>query len=162
MGKLEAVKKFFTRGISTMSPRVLRAHRSQAIRSIGDESMVAIPALMGADKALGKKKVRKTLWNHVHKNLLDFDTAAGAVANDVTSHTTPFSKLFTHKEKLPWGKGMTKEVERTSLTAPLTKSRKLIAPLILAEGAHRALKGDSTKEASAFYQGIIKRAASKL
>lgn len=129
------VPKGFAAGISEKDKeKAYRGYRAQAMRT-GEDSLLAFLPKMLAEKALGKGKVSKALWKGVHEPALRADTAAG----HVLSKTPVLGGLFKVKEQIPWGKGLHKDVTRSSALGPLTKLRDVAEPIAIGVGLERGV-----------------------
>lgn len=129
------VPKAFAAGVNHKDKeKVLRGYRSQAIRR-GNDSLVAMLPTALAEKALGKRKVHKALWKHVSEPALRADTAVG----NVLAKTPGIGRAFKVKEQIPWGKGLHKEIERSSALGPLSKLRDVSEPILIGVGLERAI-----------------------
>lgn len=147
---------------------IFKGFRSQSIREAGGPlSILAWLPQMGLEKLLGKKRVRKAIWNYVSEPALRADIAAGRVASKMPLIG---KKLFLKREFIPTGKGMQREVERTSLLAPLEKVRGLAKPILIGVGLERGVNKlmkpkDMQKQASAdplADRGMREKIASKM
>jgi hypothetical protein len=85
-----------------------------------------------ARKLFGKGKVNRALRN-VNQAGLKADTLVGRAGHAVTKHLPKgFGKdLFVQKDLVPVGKGMHKEVRRTSVLAPANKAMGIAAPIVV-------------------------------
>jgi hypothetical protein len=133
--------EWFTKGIRGVSnpDKAYRAYRAQSMRS-GDESLLLWPARAIASKVLPKKhstKIKSLMWDALGAPALKVDTAVGNVLSK-----TPLvgKKLFRIKEDVPWGKGLKKEVERSSALAPLVKARDIAEPILVGVGLEKGIK----------------------
>lgn len=87
-------------------------------------------------KANRLRKVRGAAWKYMSRPALAADTAAGNVLGKI-----PGAKgVFTAKEKVPWAKGLHKEVERSSALAPVTKLRDTAEPIIVGIGLEKGVE----------------------
>jgi hypothetical protein len=129
------VPKRFASGISEKDKeKAYRGYRAQAMRS-GEDSLVGYFPKMLAEKLLGKKRVGKALWKGIHEPALRADTAIG----DVLAKMPGVGGLFKSKEQIPWGKGLHKDVTRSSALGPLTKLRDVAEPIALGVGLERGI-----------------------
>lgn len=144
--------------------KVWSGYRSQSMRAGGPDSLVMFLPNLIAGKMLGHGKVQKAMWKHVGAPALKADTAAG----QVLSKTPIVGKtLFTTKEKIPWGKGMFKEVERSSALAPLTKLRDVAEPIAVGYGLEKGMRTLSDlrknrKDHDSMNQELAEKAASAM
>lgn len=139
---LGALKHHFTRGLkSTFDKKTVQQFKRQGHKS-GPESIaqyVTSKAVSGMSGKRGKVGVRKAIWHATQKAPLDIDTALGNVAHDATKNTR-LKGLFTVKEQLPAGKGLIREVQRPSITAPLAKARDIATPVIVGYTVEKGLR----------------------
>jgi hypothetical protein len=170
--RLAKLKTHFTRGMKTLDRETQRGLRSKTMRNTGGvpDSLVMTPAVWAANKIKGKIPVQRSLWKNLHKPALNADIALGNVGHDITKHIPGLRSLFLQKEKIPvgmrrqknWmgkakGKGekMFKEVERPSVTAPLSKATALATPFIVGSAAEKHLKKRKEKrDAKDSSQGV--------
>jgi len=121
-------------------PQARKAIRGLREQAVGEKaipgSFVAMLPQWAAGKVLGKERVRGAAWKYVHGPSLATDLIVGRALEK-----TPLvgKKLFRTKEKIPWGKDLYKEVERSSALAPLMKVRDFAAPMALAYAAEKGL-----------------------
>jgi hypothetical protein len=159
VSKSNAVPAGFAEG--TKSPNAQRAwdaYREKAMTSGGGaDSLLLYPAQFAAEKMLGKERVRNRMWKAVGAPALRADTAVGRVLEK-----TPLvgKKLFRVKEMVPWGKGLHREVERSSALGPLTKARDIAAPIIVGAGLEKGVRAMTKKKDSEDGQHIREKAAS--
>jgi hypothetical protein len=172
------VPKAFKTGVSSTTPakldpaEVYRGFRSQSLREAGGPlSILGWGPQLLAEKMMGKKRVRKAIWKHVSEPALRADIAAGHVFSK-----TPLvgKKLFRKKEHIPVGKGLQREVERSSALAPFEKVRDLAEPVLIGVGLEKGVNKamghkDSEKNASALAssdllsdKGMREKIASKM
>ena len=126
-------------GVKTFSKRVHRGLRSETVRSGGMDSLAAWPLIEGAKKVFGPKKTYKAL-HKIHEKALNADMVAGRIPHKIMQKMPFGKKLFVQKDQVPYGKGHLKEVERTSLLAPLVKVRDVAAPIALGVESEKVLK----------------------
>ena len=145
--KDNAVPPGFTAGTSSPNAqRTWNAYREKAMTSGGGaDSLLLYPVQLAAEKALGKERVRNRMWKAVGAPALRADTAIGRVLEK-----TPLigKKLFRVKEQVPWGKGLHREVERSSALGPLTKARDIAAPIIVGAGLEKGVRAMTKKKDS--------------
>jgi hypothetical protein len=159
VSKDNAVPAGFAEG--TKSPHAQRtwdAYREKAMTSGGGaDSLLLYPAQFAAEKMLGKERVRNRMWKAVGAPALRADTAVGKVLEK-----TPLigKKLFRVKEMVPWGKGLHREVERSSALGPLTKARDIAAPIIVGAGLEKGVRAMTKKKDSEGDQHIREKVAS--
>lgn len=116
-----------------------KAYKSQSIKA-GDESLLLWPLKALATKAAPKKyrtQAESFMWNAIGAPALRADMAVGRILEK-----TPLigKKLFRVKEEVPWGKGLKKEVERSSALAPLAKARDIAEPILVGVGLEKGIK----------------------
>jgi hypothetical protein len=150
---LDAVPKWFQRGVHEKDKmRAWRAFRSQSIRG-GDESLLLWPVRSMAERFLGKrigtdvagktfnyrgpKKVRGAAWKYIGAPALRADMAAGRALEKIP---VVGKKLFRMKERVPVGKGLYQDMERSSALAPLVKATNIAEPIILGVGLEKGVK----------------------
>ncbi|MCJ7520615.1 MAG: hypothetical protein MUP21_00085 [Dehalococcoidia bacterium] len=145
--KDNAVPPGFAAGTSSPNAqRTWNAYREKAMHSGGGaDSLLLYPVQWAAEKALGKERVRNRMWKAVGAPALRADTAIGRVLEK-----TPLigKKLFRVKEQVPWGKGLHREVERSSALGPLTKARDIAAPIIVGAGLETGVRAMTKKKDS--------------
>lgn len=127
----------------------------------GSESLVAFLPSILAEKVLGKERVREAFWKYVNAPALKADSTVGHAIGKVPG----LKGLFTVKEKIPVGKDLWKQVERTSALAPIVKARDIAAPVIIGVGLEKGLgKITKPKEESkiAMDQNLREKVASTL
>lgn len=143
-GVASSVGKFFTRGMSTLPKELQKGLKIKATSGGVPDSLFLMPVTWGAKKIVGKHKVDKALWRKIHRPATSFDTAAGNVAKDTIGKIPGLKNLFVLKQRLPVkrkGERLLKEFERPSITAPLAKGQKIVAPFAIALGAEKMLEG---------------------
>lgn len=118
--------------------------RRQAMSS-GDGSLILWPIKSLAEKVIGgakgMAKVRGGTWKYVSEPSLRADSALGRQLEKL-----PGGKhVFRVKEKIPWGKGLEKEVVRSSALAPLIKVRDIAEPILIGVGLEKGIKVLSRK-----------------
>lgn len=154
--------EWFTKGVHGVSnpDKAYRAYRAQSMRS-GDESLLLWPAralasvaseVWDARKLIPPKrgtrgstalpknysaKIKSMMWNTMGAPALRVDTTVGNILSK-----TPLvgKKLFRIKEDVPWGKGLKKEIERSSALAPLVKARDIAEPILVGVGLEKGIK----------------------
>jgi hypothetical protein len=144
--------------VSRQAQRVWDGYREKAMTSGGGaDSLLLYPLQAGFEKAFGKGRVRDKMWKAVGAPALRADTAVGKVLEK-----TPFvgKKLFRVKEQVPWGKGLHRDVERSSALGPLTKARDIAAPIIVGVGLEKGIKAMSKKKNSEDDQHTREKVAS--
>ena len=102
----------------------------------GTDSLVMFLPEIVAEKAFGKERVRDAVWKGMHAPALRADTAVGHVLGKIPGT----KKLFTATEKVPWGKNLYKDIERSSALAPLNKIRDIGAPIIVGVGLEKGVR----------------------
>ena len=122
------------------------AYRGQAIRDGMVDSFVAWPFIAGAKKVMGNRKVMRHMWEKIQKPALNADTVLGAGADKVVRNLPGGKNLFKQKDLLPWGKGIKKEVTRTSLFAPAVKAKNIAAPIALGSAVDKAMNKRNKSE----------------
>lgn len=125
-------------GAKSLSKRVRRGYRSEMMRSGGPDSLVAWPFIEAAKKIVGPKKTYKAL-NKLHEGALSADMIAGSIPHKVMQKMPIGKRLFMQRDQVPYGKGLLKEVDRTSLLAPLVKARDVAAPIALGVASSKVL-----------------------
>lgn len=147
--------------------RAWAGYRHQAMQG-NDDSLLLWPFRAAAEKIIGGKKgirkVRGGAWKHLGSKALVADTHVGKhIQNKLTQaekliHKVPLvgkhldkipqvaKDLFTMKEDIPWGKGLKKEVYRSSALAPLAKARDLAEPILVGVGLEKGIKALSGKK----------------
>lgn len=129
------VPKGMAEGISEKNKeKAYAGYRAQAMRG-GEDSIVGFLPKMLAEKVLGKKRVNHALWKGLHEPALRADTAVG----NVLSKAPIVGRAFKVKESIPWGKGLHKDVTRSSALGPLTKLRDVAEPIAIGVGLERGI-----------------------
>lgn len=129
------VPKAFAAGVSEPDKvKAFKGYRAKAMRNGTDSFALFIPQLI-AEKALGKKKVRKAFWKYLDEPALRADTAAG----NLLAKTPVIGRAFKVKEQVPWGKGLHKDIERSSALGPLSKLRDISEPIAVGVGLERGI-----------------------
>jgi len=154
----------FSKGIhgAEDANRIWHAYRHQGIKG-GDESLLLWPF-----KALGSKiflkKAKRVLrnvgWNTFGAPALRADTYLGSKLEKIPGIG---KSLFRVKEDVPWGRGMKKEVVRSSALAPLAKARDVAEPILGGVGLEKGIKKLKTigqPEASSQDQQLREKVAS--
>lgn len=138
----QRIPKGFIKGLGKgVDPeRAWRGYRHQAM-SGNDESLLLWPLRSAAEKIIGGRKgirkVRGGAWKHVGSKILRADMALGRGLQKIPLIG---KKMFTVKEDVPWGKGLKKEVERSSALAPLAKTRDIAEPILVGVGLEKGIK----------------------
>lgn len=128
------------KGLKDMPKDLQSGYRSEAMRGGGPDSLATWVLSAAAKPFVGKKNVAKGLWG-ISRHATHADSVAGRVPHAIMSKMPFGKKLFVQKDIIPHGKkGNFKEVERTSLTAPLSKANAIAAPLITGIALERAAK----------------------
>lgn len=142
-GAVSKLKKFFTRGLSSVEPEIQRGLQLRARQSSVPDSLVLWPLVGGAKMVMGPKKVENLLWNRLHKPATSANIAMGNIGHDLTKRVPGMRSLFLEKYRVPVRRGrekLLKEVKIPSATAPLTKARDVIIPFAIGLGADKALR----------------------
>lgn len=105
--------------------------------------MVAWPFIEASKKIVGPKKTYKAL-NKLHEKALSADMIAGHLPHKIMQKMPIGKNLFIQRDTVPYGKGMLKEVDRTSLMAPLVKARDVAAPIALGVALDKVVKKNRT------------------
>lgn len=119
--------------------RAWRSYRAQSMRA-GDESLLMWPLRAAASKVLPKRYTAKSksfMWDYLGAPALRADMAIGKALEK-----TPVvgKRLFRVKDEVPWGKGLKREVERSSALAPLVKARDIAEPILVGVGLEKGIK----------------------
>ncbi|NDC22584.1 MAG: hypothetical protein EBZ49_00415 [Proteobacteria bacterium] len=115
----------------SMSKRLRAGYRKQTggVSGLGGMLMM-LPAELAA-KVVGKKARLARAVRRANTAALAADTALGKYPHKFMSKM-PFGKeLFVQKDMLPMGKGIHKEVKRTSVLAPASKLTSVASPVIV-------------------------------
>ncbi len=126
-------------GVKSLSKRVRRGYRSEMMRSGGIDSIAAWPFIAASKAIAGPKKTYKAI-NKLHEGALNVDMVAGSIPHKIMQKMPIGKKLFIQRDNVPYGKGLLKEVDRTSLLAPLVKARDVAAPIALGVALDKVLK----------------------
>lgn len=119
--------------------RVYRAMRHQSVVS-GDESLLLWPVRALATKVLPgkyKRKARKFMWDYVGKPALRIDTTLGRGLEKIP---VVGKHMFRVTEQVPWKKGHTRAIQRSSALAPLIKARDIAEPILVGVGLEKGIK----------------------
>lgn len=151
-GNSNFVPRWFQKGVHEKDKaKAWRAFRSQSFRG-GDESLLLWPVRSIAERLLGKrirtssgksfnyrgpKKVRGAAWKYIGSPALRADMAAGRALEKIPIIG---KKLFRMKERVPVGKGLYQDMERSSALAPLVKATNIAEPIILGVGLEKGVK----------------------
>ena len=120
-------------GLGSMEKRVRAGYRRSSGSAGGlGGSLFALPVEWVSKKMFGKGKVNRALRN-VNQAGLKADTLVGRAGHAVTKHLPKgFGKdLFVQKDLVPVGRGLHKEVRRTSALAPANKAMGIAAPIVV-------------------------------
>jgi hypothetical protein len=79
---------------------------------------------------------KKIWWKYYNKPLLTADMTLGKPF----AHLPGIRRLFVVKEQIPWGKGLTKEIERSSVLGPIAKLRDVGGPIVIGVGLEKGLE----------------------
>lgn len=141
--KQARVGKFLTRGIKSLPKELQEGLREKAREGGAPDSLFMLPFVWGAKALKGSDKVDDFLWKTMHRPATSFDTAAGNVAKDTLGRIPGGKNLFNLKQRLPItrkGERLYKEFDRPSLTAPLVKGQRILAPFALGLGAEKVIR----------------------
>jgi len=122
--------------------RAWKGYQQQSHNSGGIDSLLTYPLQYAAEKVVGKAKVSKAVWKHVHGPALRADMAAGEVLSKIP---LVGKTLFTQKDVVPISKTMHREVKRYSALAPLTKTVGVATPLIVAYQLDKGFRAVTNK-----------------
>lgn len=111
-----------------------RGYRSQAMRT-GDESIVGYLPKLLAGKVFGERRTHNFMWKNVHEPALRADTAVGGVL----AKAPLIGSAFKVKEQVPIGKGLHKDIVRSSALGPLYKLRDVAEPIAFSVGLERGI-----------------------
>lgn len=142
-GAVSKLRKFFTRGISTLEPEVRRGLELRARQTGVPDSLVMWPLVSGAKAIAGARPVENAMWKRLHRPATSANIAMGNVAHDLTKKVPGLKNLFLEKHRVPVRRGSEKllrEVNIPSATAPLTKARKLVLPFAIGLGADKMIR----------------------
>jgi hypothetical protein len=129
------IPKFVLKGLDTASKS--EAHRLLR-KGLGSSShsLVGDVVKWPIQKAFGKKKTQKALWQYLHRPVMYGDIAAGNLARKMPGG----KKMFTAREWVKSGPKTKKLVERASVAAPLGKLRPIAEPVIMGVGLDQIAK----------------------
>lgn len=135
----EAFLKGFLAGTKSLSKKTLKGYKQDSIANGGPDSFIAWLPTLAAKKIVGEKKVNDALWG-IQRRAMGADMIAGHIPDKIMKKMPVGKELFQQKDMIPVGKGLHKEVSRTSLLAPAVKARDIAAPLIVGVALEKALK----------------------
>jgi hypothetical protein len=133
------VQKLLGTGTSSLSKRVRVGYRKQVGHGGPSSFVMWLPLEAASRLPSGVGRKIKRGWQNLELRALDADMIAGGVPHAITKHLPLVKNLFIQKDLVPYGKGMLKEVERTSLMAPMAKAMEIASPIIVGVEADKAL-----------------------
>lgn len=119
--------------------RIFKAYRHQSITG-GDDSLLMWPIRVLGAKILPKKaryNLMTSGWKMFGEPALRADTYLGSKLEKIPGIG---KKLFRIQEDVPWGRGMKKEVTRSSALAPLVKARNIAEPILVGVGLDKGIQ----------------------
>ena len=137
---------WFRKSVHGVNPdKAWKGMMHQGVAS-SDGSLLLWPIKSLAEKIIGGPKgvakIRGGTWKYVSAPALRADSAVGRQLEKL-----PGGKhLFRVKEKIPWGKGLEKEIVRSSALAPLMKARDIAEPILIGVGLEKGIKALSKKK----------------
>lgn len=137
---------WFRKSVHDVNPdKAWRGMIHQSMSS-GDGSLLLWPLKSLAEKVIGGPKgvakIRGGSWKYVGAPAMRVDAALGRQLEKL-----PGGKhLFRVKEKIPWGRGLEKEIVRSSALAPLMKARDIAEPILIGVGLEKGIKALTNKK----------------
>lgn len=138
--KNEKLEPWFRKHVQGADPHKAWQQYQKHVIEGGDESLLLWPFRALAQKIVKPetgRRISHARWKYISKPALKADVAVGSKLEKIPLIG---KSLFRVKEKIPWGKGLEKEITRPSALGPLLKARDIAEPILIGVGLEKGLK----------------------